>query len=54
MEWYSSSQSPFAADMDAPPGGGFGVNVFLRDGDTATAHGARTGEAPSNSVTRLA
>jgi predicted dithiol-disulfide oxidoreductase (DUF899 family) len=34
MEWYSSSQSPFAADMDAPPGGGFGVNVFLRDGDT--------------------
>jgi predicted dithiol-disulfide oxidoreductase (DUF899 family) len=34
MEWYSSSQSPFAADMDAPPGGGFVVNVFLRDGDT--------------------
>src|SRR6202161_3018720 len=34
MEWYSSSQSPFAADMDAPAGGGFGVNVFLRDGDT--------------------
>ncbi|HET9891971.1 MAG TPA: DUF899 family protein [Mycobacterium sp.] len=34
MDWYSSSQSPFAADMDAPPGGGFGVNVFLRDGDT--------------------
>ncbi|EFG79127.1 hypothetical protein HMPREF0591_1024 [Mycobacterium parascrofulaceum ATCC BAA-614] len=34
MEWYSSSQSQFAADMDAPAGGGFGVNVFLRDGDT--------------------
>jgi predicted dithiol-disulfide oxidoreductase (DUF899 family) len=34
MEWYSSSQSPFGADMDAPPGGGFAVNAFLRDGDT--------------------
>ena len=34
MEWYSSSESTFGADVDAPPGGGFGVNVFLRDGDT--------------------
>jgi len=34
MAWYSSSESPFAADMDAPPGGGFAVNVLLRDGDT--------------------
>ena len=34
MEWYSSSDSPFAADVDAPPGGGFAVNVFLRDGHT--------------------
>ena len=34
MEWYSSAGSPFGADMDAPPNGGFGVNVFLRDGDT--------------------
>ena len=34
MEWYSSSESSFGADVDAPPGGGFGVNVFLRDGDT--------------------
>ena len=34
MEWYSSAESPFAADVDAPPGGGFAVNVFLRDGDT--------------------
>jgi predicted dithiol-disulfide oxidoreductase (DUF899 family) len=34
MEWYSSSQSPFGTDMDAPPNGGFAVNVFLRDGDT--------------------
>jgi predicted dithiol-disulfide oxidoreductase (DUF899 family) len=34
MDWYSSSASPFAADVGAPPGGGFGVNVFLRDGDT--------------------
>lgn len=34
MEWYSSSESAFGADMDAPPGGGFAVNVFLRDHDT--------------------
>jgi len=34
MEWYSTADSPFGADMDAPPGGGFAVNVFLRDGDT--------------------
>jgi predicted dithiol-disulfide oxidoreductase (DUF899 family) len=33
MDWYSSSESSFAADVDAPAGGGFGVNVFLRDGD---------------------
>lgn len=34
MHWYSSSDSSFGADMDAPPGGGFAVNVFLRDGET--------------------
>jgi predicted dithiol-disulfide oxidoreductase (DUF899 family) len=34
MDWYSSVNSTFSADVDAPPGGGFGVNVFLRDGDT--------------------
>lgn len=38
MEWYSSSESPFAADVDAAPGTGFAVNVFLRcagpSGDT--------------------
>ncbi|WP_230208162.1 DUF899 family protein [Microlunatus sp. Gsoil 973] len=33
MEWYSTADSPFGADVDAPPGGGFGVNVFLRDGE---------------------
>jgi predicted dithiol-disulfide oxidoreductase (DUF899 family) len=35
MPWYSTAGSPFGADMDAPPEGGFQVNVFLRDGDTA-------------------
>lgn len=30
MAWYSTAESPFGADMDAPQGGGFGVNVFLR------------------------
>ncbi|WAC53899.1 DUF899 domain-containing protein [Gordonia sp. SL306] len=34
MEWYSSAESTFGADVDAAPGEGFGVNVFLRDGDT--------------------
>ena len=33
MEWYSSSESSFGADVDAAPGQGFAVNVFLRDGD---------------------
>lgn len=34
MEWYSSADSAFGTDVDAPPNAGFGVNVFLRDGDT--------------------
>lgn len=34
MPWYSTAASSFGADVDAPPGGGFAVNVFLRDGDT--------------------
>jgi predicted dithiol-disulfide oxidoreductase (DUF899 family) len=34
MTWYSTANSPFGADAGAPPGGGFAVNVFLRDGDT--------------------
>jgi predicted dithiol-disulfide oxidoreductase (DUF899 family) len=34
MTWYSTANIPFGADVGAPPAGGFGVNVFLRDGDT--------------------
>ncbi|MBF6149248.1 DUF899 domain-containing protein [Nocardia nova] len=34
MSWYSTANSSFGADVGAPPGGGFAVNVFLRDGDT--------------------
>lgn len=34
MDWYSTANSPFGDDMGAPLGGGFQVNVFLRDGDT--------------------
>ena len=34
MEWYSTAHSPFGSDLGAPPGGGFQVNVLLRDGDT--------------------
>jgi predicted dithiol-disulfide oxidoreductase (DUF899 family) len=29
---HGTVNSPFGADVGAPPGGGFGVNVFLRDG----------------------
>jgi predicted dithiol-disulfide oxidoreductase (DUF899 family) len=34
MDWYSSSESSFGSDMDAAPGAGFAVNVFLREGDS--------------------
>jgi predicted dithiol-disulfide oxidoreductase (DUF899 family) len=35
MDWYSSSESSFGADMiESRPETGFAVNVFLRDGDT--------------------
>ena len=34
MDWYSTAGSDFGADVGAPPGGGFAVNVFLRDGET--------------------
>jgi predicted dithiol-disulfide oxidoreductase (DUF899 family) len=34
MTWYSTANSPFGADVGAPAGGGFAVNVFLRDADT--------------------
>ena len=34
MTWYSSAHSSFSADVGAPPGGGFQVNVFLRVGDS--------------------
>ncbi|MFM9370589.1 DUF899 domain-containing protein [Streptomyces sp. Da 82-17] len=34
LPWYSTADSPFGSDVGAPPGGGFAINVFLRDGDT--------------------
>ncbi|MFP5020728.1 DUF899 domain-containing protein [Pseudonocardia phyllosphaerae] len=33
MDWYSTAHSSFGSDVGAPPGGGFAVNVFLRDGE---------------------
>jgi len=33
MTWYSTAHSSFGADVGSPPGGGFAVNVFLREGD---------------------
>src|SRR6201999_648895 len=32
MTWYSTANSSFGADVGVPPGGEFGRNVFLRDG----------------------
>jgi predicted dithiol-disulfide oxidoreductase (DUF899 family) len=37
MDWYSSANSSFGADVGAPPGGGFAINVFLR-GDDGTVY----------------
>ena len=34
MDWYSTADSPFGADVGAPPKAGYALNVFLRDGDT--------------------
>src|SRR3954468_5329514 len=34
MTWYSTARSPFGADMGAPLGGGFQINVLMRVGDT--------------------
>lgn len=34
MTWYSTAGSPFGADVGAPPGREFALNVFFRDGDT--------------------
>lgn len=52
MEWYSSSESSFAADMDAPPGGASGSTCSCAMETPCTARGIRTAGAPSNSVTR--
>jgi len=35
MTWYSTAHSSFGADLGAPPGGGFQVNVLFRVGDSA-------------------
>ncbi|MFW0788341.1 DUF899 family protein [Gordonia sp. CPCC 205333] len=32
MPWYSTADSPFGADVGAPPHAGFAINVFLRNG----------------------
>ncbi len=33
MPWFSAAGTTFGAEVDAPEGGGFALNVFLRDGD---------------------
>lgn len=48
MTWYSTADSPFGAAVGAPPGGGFAVNVFLRDGDTVYRTWHTTGRGTEN------
>lgn len=43
MTWYSTSRSPFGADVGAPHGGGFAVNVFLRVDDEVYRTWSTTG-----------
>ncbi len=50
MEWFSTADSAFGADVDAPAGGGFALNVFLRDGDTVY----RTWSTTSRGVEQVA
>ena len=52
LAWYSSSESPFAADMDAPPGGGFAVNVFLRPTAATTTSAWRAATTASWATAR--
>ena len=55
MDWYSSSESSFGADVDAPPGRGLRAStsscVILRR-TPSTAPGTPTAAAPNNSATR--
>ncbi|MDI3417671.1 DUF899 family protein [Streptomyces luteolus] len=51
MTWYSTANSPFGTDVGAPPGGGFALNVFLRDRDTDTVY--RTWHTTSRGVEQL-
>ena len=50
MSWYSTAESSFGADVGAPAGGGFALNVFLRDG----ADVYRTWHTTSRGVEQLA
>jgi predicted dithiol-disulfide oxidoreductase (DUF899 family) len=50
MDWYSTAHSSFGADVGAPSGGGFGVNVFLR-GDDGTVY--RTWHTAGRGVEQL-
>jgi predicted dithiol-disulfide oxidoreductase (DUF899 family) len=53
MEWYSSSESSFGADVDAAPNEGFGVNVFLRVSDPAGDTVYRTWHTNGRGVEQL-
>jgi len=54
LAWYSSSESPFAADMDAPPGGGFASMCSCATVTPCTARGIPRGAVPSSLATRSA
>ena len=52
MEWYSSSKSSFGADVDAPPGAGFGSTCSCATATPSTAPGTPMAVAPNSSATR--
>lgn len=50
MDWYSAAGTTFGTEVDAAPGEGFAVNVFLRDGQRVFRTWHTPVAAPSNSV----
>src|SRR4051794_7373566 len=52
MDWYSSSESSFGADVGAPPGGGFAVKCCSATATGSTTRGTPTAAVPNSSATR--
>lgn len=51
MPWYAHADSDFGTAMHAGPGGGFGINAFVRDGERVFRTSHTGGAAPNPSPT---